>query len=657
MTRPELPAVVLRRRAVVYVRQSTAAQVSDNLESQHRQYALVELAHSFGFGEVDLIDDDLGRSASGVVERLLELCGLVGARVIDTDGVYDPCRPNDRLLLGMKGTISEFELGILRTRMTEALWGKAERGELRIPVPIGFVWEPEGEVAFDPDLRIQEAVRTIFLKFQELGSGRQVLLWMSGEGLHFPRPSDGKNSTSFEWHGVRYRNVISVLKNPFYAGVYAYGKSQNRTELVDGRPRKTYGHQLPMAEWRVFLKGHHEGYITWEEFERNQEQLARNAYGKRGGAAKSGRGGRALLSGMLRCRRCGHVLSVIYTGRYPAPKYRCGHLRGAYGAGWCIQFAAWPVERVVTAELLRAVQPMAVEAAMEAERRLAKQQDDAQRLRELELEQARYEARLAERRYAACDPDNRLVASQLEANWEACMQRIRELEEQLRTAPRQELPSPSRRSLEGLAGDLQAAWDAPTTTMRTRQRIVRTLIEEIIVDVDDDTSEILLTIHWKGGQHSQIRTRKPRSGEHGRRASEETVEIVRSMAGRWSDEHIAATLNRMGLRTGQGNTWDQIRVQALRNTHDIPAYRSAHKGGPWITMSEAAARLGVTNHVIRWLIRSGVLPAEQVVPRAPYQIRLTDLEREEVAQALVSRSQRRPCRKDLDKQTLRIPGT
>ena len=308
----EIPSALLRRRAVVYVRQSTMAQVHENLESQRRQYALVELARQFGFRDVDTIDDDLGRSASGSAERpgfdrlvamlcagevgavfcleasrlarngrdwhhLLELCGLVGARVFDNDGMYDPCRPNDRLLLGMKGTISEFELGILRSRMTEALWAKAKRGELRIGVPVGFIWDREDAVAFDPDIRLQEAIRLVFSKFRELGSARQVFVWMTAERLHFPRPSDRKCSTAFEWRKIRYRNVISLLKNPFYAGVYAYGKSSNETEIVDGRARKKYGCGLPFDEWRIVIKDHHTGYITWDEYEKNQEMLARNS--------------------------------------------------------------------------------------------------------------------------------------------------------------------------------------------------------------------------------------------------------------------------------------------------------------------------------------------------------------------------------------------
>src|ERR1700720_4437323 len=279
-----LPAAVLQRKAVVYVRQSNPQQVQSNLESQRRQYELVEVARRRGFTDIDVIDDDLGRTASGTVERpgfdrlvaalcagqvgavlcleasrlarngrdwhhLLELCGLVEARVIDLDGVYDPCRPNDRLLLGMKGSISEFELGIIPSRMYEAARSKAKRGELRISSPIGYAWDRYVGLGLDPDRRLQEVIRLVFQKFRELGSARQVLLWMASQKVHFPYPSNGRTLTSFEWRPIRFRNVISILKNPFYAGVYAYGKSEKRTTIVDGRARKSYGHRKPMGTW------------------------------------------------------------------------------------------------------------------------------------------------------------------------------------------------------------------------------------------------------------------------------------------------------------------------------------------------------------------------------------------------------------------------
>ena len=493
MTNSEmLPATVLDRKAVVYVRQSCQTQVETNLEGRRRQYELVEVARRQGFRTVEVIDDDLGRSASGMVARpgferlvaalcageigavlcfdasrlarngrdwhhLLELCGLVEARVIDLDGVYDPCRPNDRLLLGMKGSISEFELGILRARMLDAARSKAERGELRISVPVGYLWHREHGLGFDPDLRLQQTIRLIFERFRQLGSARQTLLSLAADGVSFPRPSDGRRMTSFEWTPIRYRNVISILKNPFYAGAYVYGKSEKRVVMVEGRARKTYGHGRPRAAWDVLIRDHHDGYIGWAEFERNQETLAANTYGWAGGA-KSGRGGRALLAGILTCGRCGRAITVSYAGRPPGrPTYRCERGQIARGLDRCMTFGGSRVDAAIAAELLRVVEPMAIEAAREAERMHEESEAERRRMAELDLQQARYDASLAERRYAACDPDNRLIAAQLERAWEmtlrrveACVERLDALVEPEHATPAPDFTGTRRRSRDRL---------------------------------------------------------------------------------------------------------------------------------------------------------------------------------------------------------------
>jgi DNA invertase Pin-like site-specific DNA recombinase len=683
-----LPATVLQRKAVIYVRQSTPQQVQSNLESQRRQYELVDVARRRGFTNVEIIDDDLGRSASGAVDRpgfdrlvaalcagqvgavlcldasrlarngrdwhhLLELCGLVDARVIDLDGVYDPCRPNDRLLLGMKGSISEFELGIIRSRMYEAVRSKARRGELRISIPIGYTWDRHVGLGLDPDRRLQEVIRLVFQKFCELGSARQVLLWMASQNIHFPYPTNGRTLTSFEWRPIRYRNVISILKNPFYAGVYVYGKSEKRTAIVDGRARKSYGHRKPMDAWEVFIKDHHEGYISWMEYERNQALLAGNAYGKVGDT-KSGRGGRALLAGLICCARCGRRLNVIYTGRYPRPVYRCDKPNLQLGQRRCFSFGGKRIDATIAAEMLRAVAPIAIEAAAEAERMLRDEDKDRRRIAELELQQAQYDASLAERRYAACDPDNRLIAAQLEKAWESALQRVETCRQRLDGMLEPDTGD-ARPDLTRLADDLSAAWRAPKTTMRTRQRLVRALITEIVANVDETAGEIVLVIHWKGGQHSELRVRKPRTGEHGCSTPEQALAVMRSMAGRWSDQDIAASLNRMGMPTGQGKTWTAKRVGDLRRVHGIHGYRSADKNGEWLTLRDAAAKLGVSHHQIRKLIKAGVLVSEQIMPDAPHQIRAADLASDQVVAALKRKG--RPCRPDSEKQISMFPGT
>ncbi len=677
-----LPPTVLQRMAVVYVRQSTPQQVQTNLESQRRQYELVDVARRRGFTEVEVIDDDLGRSASGTVERpgferlvaalcagkigavlcldasrlarngrdwhhLLELCGLVEARVIDLDGVYDPCRPNDRLLLGMKGSISEFELGIIRSRMYEAARSKAKRGELRISTPIGYSWDRHAGLDFDPDLRLQEVIRLVFQKFRELGSARQVLLWMAAQQIHFPYPSNGRTLTSFDWRPIRYRNVISILKNPFYAGVYAYGKSEKRTAIVDGRARKSYGHRKSMEAWDVFIKDHHPGYIDWAEFERNQAQLAGNAYGHVGDV-KSGRGGQALLPGLICCARCGRRLVVAYRGRRRSyPTYRCDRPNLQLGHRRCMVFGGGRVDDAIAVEMLRAVSPLAIEASQEAERMVNEKGKDRQRIAELELTQAKYDASLAERRYAACDPDNRLIAAQLERAWEAALQRVEQCRNRLG-----DLQAPNvgdtHPDFADLAGDLAAVWKAPQTTMRTRQRLVRALITEIVADVDEVAGEIVLVIHWTGGQHSELRVKKPKTGEHGCSTPEQALAVMGTMAGRWSDQDIAASLNRMGMPTGQGKTWTAHRVGSIRRVNGIHGYLSAEKDGEWLTLRDAAEKLSVSHHQIRKLIKAGILASQQIMPDAPHQILAADLNSERVTAALKQKG--RPCRAAVENQ-------
>lgn len=677
MKRGDLPAALLQRKAVVYVRQSSPNQVINNPESQRRQYELVEAARHHGFRDVETIDDDLGRTASGMEERpgfdrlltlmyedrvgavlcldatrlarngrdwehLLEVCGFVGARIIDLDGVYDPNLPNDRLLLGMKGSISTFELSQLRARMFEAARAKARRGELRIPVPPGYIWDRDAGLDLDPDERLRAVIREIFARFRRLGSARQVLLSLKEDGFHFPKPSNKRNGTGFDWRPIRYYNVLAILKNPFYAGAYVYGKHGSRTTVVDGRLRKSRGLAKPLEDWEVVIKDHHPGFIDWKEFERNRKQLLANSY-SRGGGVKSGRGGSASLVGMLTCARCGHHLTVSYGGRSSIPYYRC-HGRRNEGQERCLSFGGPRVDKAVAGEVLRAVSPLAVEAALEAERRLMEERNESRRLMELELEQARYEASLAERRYAACDPDNRLIAARLENTWEAALQRVAAFEARLSAPPESSGEVPD---FSALADDLEAAWEAPGTTMRARQQVLRSVIEDIVADVDEASREVVLVIHWRGGRHSQLRVRKQESGGSFRRTPEDVLKVIRSMAGPWSDSEIAATLNRMGMRTGMGNTWTGYLVRRTREKYRIRGVQSEKMKEGWLTMSQAAAKLGVTNHAIRRLIKDGTLTADQAVPQAPWRIRESALEDPKVLDAC---RDRRPCRADDDKQ-------
>jgi DNA invertase Pin-like site-specific DNA recombinase len=396
---PKLTLERLNRRAIVYIRQSSAVQVLHNQESQRRQYGLQQHARELGFRDVVVVDEDLGKSGSGLVERpgfqrvvadvctgevgaifcieasrlarngrdwrhLIELCGMVGAVVIDPDGVYDPGLLNDRLLLGLKGTMSEFELNLLRQRSAEAVRQKARRGELQFCLPIGYIWTPAGKVEMDPDLRVQQALQIVFSKMTELGSVRQTLLWFRHEAICLPAKIVDQPG-QVEWKLPLYNSVHRMLTNPIYAGAYAFGKTGAQIKVIGGRARKTIGHRKPRQEWAVLIRDHHPGYITWEQFERNQALLEANSNMKSRMESKAGRGGRALLAGLLRCRRCGRMLHVAYSGREKSIRYHC---RGAVDKGedWCIAFGGLRVDQAIAKEVLQAIEGDAIEAALEA---------------------------------------------------------------------------------------------------------------------------------------------------------------------------------------------------------------------------------------------------------------------------------------------------
>jgi excisionase family DNA binding protein len=422
-----------------------------------------------------------------------------------------------------------------------------------------------------------------------------------------------------------------------YAGAYAFGKTESRTEVIDGRARKSEGHCKPVDSWMVLIRDHHCGYIAWEQFERNQVMLTDNAHMKSRMEPKAARGGRSLLAGLLRCRRCGRMLHVAYSGSHgEVPRYHCRGAHINHGADWCISFGGLRPDRAIAAEILKAVEGNAIEAALEVAARVAEQQRQRHRVLSLELEQAQYEVRLAARRYEAVDPDNRLVAAELEARWNAALQSAGEIEQRLR---QNELPDtatriPDKETLCSLAQDLPAVWNSATTEMRLKQRIIRILIEEIIADVDEAKTEIVLMIHWTGGRHSELRMKKNPTGKHSRCTSLEAIEIIRQMAGKFPDDQIAATLNRFTFRTGTGNTWTEGRIRSLRSYHEWPAYDAKTSSRQSLTLEEASKRLEVSHKVVRRLIDSGEISATQVVPWAPWEISAEAVESAEVLQAV-----------------------
>lgn len=696
---PKLTPEHLRRGAVVYVRQSTLGQVVNHTESQRLQYALEGTAREMGFAPVTVIDDDLGRSGSGLVERpgfqklvacvcgaavgavfcieasrlarngrdwhrLIDLCALVGTVVIDHDGVYDPRVVNDRLLLGLKGTMSEYELSLLRQRSLAARDAKAKRGELRFALPPGYCWDELGRIEMDPDVRIVAAIRLVFGKFRELGSARQVTLWMHASELQLPVYRQNRVGGRIEWEPATYHRILSILQHPVYAGAYVFGRTEQRTHVVNERARKTVGHRKAPSAWKVLLRDHHPGYISWPEFEEHQHMLAENAHMRKRAARKSGRGGRALLSGIVRCGRCGRMLRVLYgSGAGHAHRYFCRGEVDQNGGKPCIGIGGVRVDRAVAAEILEAVSGQAVEAAMRAAQQADAADRDVCQVLEHELEDARYEASLAARRHEAVDPNKRLVARELESRWNTALERAAEIERRIAEVRRraQARPSIDRDALLALASDLPAAWNAPGVQPQTKQRLTRILIQEVVIDVDESANEAALTIHWSGGRHTEVRVarvRACRAAAHPQPARPSPVEVLRTLAGEWPDRELAVTMNRMRCRTSDGGTWTAMRVRKLRERLRVAPFDPAAPREATISAEETAKRLDICVASVHRLIREGALPATQRLPSAPWQVPVAALNREPVKIGVRAIKAHRPRgRKQLqDVTTLRLPN-
>ena len=668
----------LRRGAVVYIRQSTPVQVLENTESQRRQYELVEVAKAAGFTSVAVIDDDLGRSGSGTADRpgfqklaaavcagavgavfcieasrlsrngrdwhhLIDLCALAGSLVIDPDGAYDPRLTNDRLLLGLKATMSEYELSLLRQRGLAARDAKAGRGELRFTLPPGYCWGENGRIEIDPDERVAGAVRLVFEKFRELGSSRQVFLWFLAAGLSLPVVRRNSIARQIEWRPAAYHTVHQILKSPIYAGAYAFGRTGARTRIVDGRARKTEGHKRPIADWGVLLRDNHEGYITWERFEENQRTLLENAHMNKRASRKSGRGGRALLTGLARCGRCGRMMRVFYQGRSDHPyRYQC---RGdANGAGLCNGVGGLRIDRTVAARIVDAVSPYAVEAALQAAEQADRAAAERRRALERELEEAEYEAALAARRYELVDPAKRHVARELEARWNTALERVEQIAQRLLglDAEWASLPAIDRTVLMDLAQDLPAVWNAPTTSAATKQRLLRTLIEEVVFDLDDEANEAVLTIHWVGGRHSESRVPRRKAARDASHRRPDPVQVMRKLGGHFPDRELAVTMNRMRCRSEDGGTWTTVRVRELRERLGIAEFDRATAGPRTISAQQAAHRLGIHITSVHRLIREGKLSATQLMPSAPWQIPVEALDDDVVRTGVREIIARRP---------------
>lgn len=653
------------RAAVIYVRQSSSAQVEHNRESTERQYALVHRAVDLGWHreQVTIIDEDLGLSGAGIAKRagfarlaadvalakvglvlglevsrlarnnadwyrLLDLCGMTDTLIGDADGVYHPALFNDRLVLGLKGTMSEAELHILRARLEGGIRNKAARGELRRGLPVGFVWgDADGEVRFHPDEAVTSAIRAVFTRFAELGSVRQVWLWFRSERLSFPLQTHGVEGV--RWVAPTYTAIHHMLTNPVYAGAYVYGRTRReRYVATDGTIQQRI-RRLPRAEWGVLLPNHHEGFIDWETYEANQARIDSNVHPHPhlpGGAVREGA---ALLQGLATCGHCGRRLHTHYSGRSAAPGYHCSGKDLVEGRGvYCLTVGGIQIDEAVTTAFLAALTPAAVNAALVAAQQVDTDDKAALAQWRLAVERARYEAERAERRYRAVEPENRLVARGLETEWE---QRLRDLEVAQRELEAREhqrrraLGQIDAERLHALGDDLRRVWAAPTTTDRDKKELLRALLEEVVLAVERDERRAHLTLRWRGGTitelHVNLRASPPRI-----RTDEDSLALIRRLAPHYPDAVIAGILNRQGKRTARGERFTALHVGCLRRYRNIPRCEppAERPDGELLTIAKAAAVLGVASSTLhRWLI-AGIIVGEQLTPGAPWRIRMTD---------------------------------
>jgi DNA invertase Pin-like site-specific DNA recombinase len=652
----------LQRAAYVYVRQSTTFQVRHHREGQQRQYELEPRARQLGFGQVVVIDEDLGKSGSGMQERpgfgrllaavcqglagavfaleasrlarnnrdwhyLVDLCALTGTLLIDDDGVYDPKVLNDRLLLGLKGTMSEFELGLMRQRARQAYLQKVRRGEAMWEVPVGFVRSKDGRIEKTPDRQVQQAIEMVFSKFRHFGSARQTLFWLRDEQLTLPHAVPGTASHELIWQPPRLSRVHQILSNPCYAGAFAFGRTATKTIVTEDRIRRSPSRRYrPLEEWEVLIVDHHEGYIRWSDYLENRQIMAKNVAKRETESAGAVKKGPALLSGLLRCGRCGRKMQVGYSGsRGTVGRYLCQGRRDERGSGSCFSMGRLTVDQMVGEQVLESIAPAGVEAALQAQALDVAADEEKRRALELTLERARYEAQRAKRQYDSVDPENRLVASQLEARWNRSLQAVAELETRMQTLPQvtSSVSAEQKKQLLELGENLPRLWNEPQAPVELKKQILRTVIVEIVVQSGADSPVHRLQIHWAGGVHTELLVPRNKPGLHRRQAGGQVIELVRELVKVCDDRMIAITLNRLGHRTGQGNNWNVSRVIAFRHTHGMPKFEQRTD---WLTLEQAARALNVSTTAVQTLIRKGILPARQVVECAPWIIERKDLD-------------------------------
>jgi DNA invertase Pin-like site-specific DNA recombinase len=669
------------RDAYVYVRQSTLLQVQVHTESLARQYDLRQRAVMLGWAahQVVVIDEDLGRSGASAAGRsgfselvadvglgkagiilalevsrlarsnadwyqLLDLCALTDTLIADADGIYHPATYNDRLVLGLKGTLSECELHLIRSRLTEGLRHKAARGELKQGLPVGLDYDQDDRVIITPDEAVAEAIATVCRRFGELGSARQVLLSLREDGLLLPRRPNG--SRRITWAPASYPAVHDFLTNPAYAGAFVFGRTRTEKRLDAAGKLVTSVRVLPREQWAVLIPGHHPGYISWEAYEANTARLRANWRPPRGHGGGAPREGAALLQGLLRCGRCGRIMQTGYSGtKGNSPRYVCARAKQLYAAErGCCSIGGGRLEKTILAELFAVLEPAALEATAKA---LAEADEQYQRRLaafELAVERARYEAGRAQRQYDTVEPENRLVARTLERAWEDKLAAIRKAENDLRAQQARKPVALTGQELAWISSagaDIKAVFWAPATTTPERKQLIRAVIGEVVLTIHDRQRVADLRIIWQGGAVTELSMPMTKKGGHTRATSEDTVTLVRRLAERYDDKTIAQILSRQHRRTGTGLTWTKARVKTLRISRGIPAFQpepetvsAAGQDVLVVTIAEAERILDVTKGTLyRWL-RDGFITGEQLTPGAPWRIRIDQALRDKIRPAV-----------------------
>ena len=667
MTDNKIKPVHKQRAAVVYIRQSTASQVEHNRESTARQYALVDRACDLGWAkeQVKVIDEDLAITGSivgnragfermawevglgrvGIIlgievsrlarnnanwYRLLDLCAITDTLIGDNDGLYHPALFNDRLVLGLKGTMSEAELHIIRARLDGGIRNKAQRGELRRELPVGLVWgDKDGEVRFHPDEAVVGAIRTVFDRFAEMGSVRQVWLWFRTEGLRFPSQKDAWGG-EIQWIVPTYGSMHQVLTNPVYAGTYVYGRNRSEQYVDEQGVVRKRSRRLLMKDWPVLIQDHHVGFLEWPTFQANQVRIRSNARAERHQSGGAVREGSALLQGIASCGHCGRALFTYYRGNNATPGYRCSANEIDEGGGhYCFQVGAVGIDKAVVDAFLDAITPAAVEASLLALEQIEADRDAALRQWQLEVERARYEAERAERRYRAVEPENRLVARGLETEWENRLRDLTAAENELRRREQhhaRRLSADEIEHLRSLGVDLRQVWTAPTTTDRDRKELLRTLLEEVLISVEKTPPHAQVRLRWKGGAITSLQIPLPHHAPPGLHTDEDTIELVARLAKLYPDDVIAGILNRQGRKTATGQRFTAGHVGNLRRYHKMDRYQPQAEvsEGKSVTVQKAAEILGVVPSTLHRWLTAGFIVGEQITPGAPWRIRMTE---------------------------------